>query len=165
MENIETLNFSFLSFDSNNNKHQEIVSLMEDDPLINKYLGSMQKHFEITDFSDEISGHYLAFKNEDFVGFITIYDYQKYQGLDWAVIKDYRGVKLNNESVATLMIREITDEMFLRRRELEYFRAYIDRENIRSIKMAQKAGFVFSESHYPLLHDSYVKERENAIIK
>lgn len=165
MESIETNNFQFLSFDKNNSKHQELIELMEDDPLIIRYLGSMKRHFETTYFADDISGHYLAFNNDNFVGFITIYDYAKYQGLDWAVIKDYRGVKLNESSVATTMIKEVTDELFLKRRELEYFRAYIDRNNIRSIKMAQKAGFVLKERNSPILHDSYVKERENTIIK
>ena len=165
MKSIETNNFQFLSFNQNNIKHQELIELMEDDPLICRYLGSMKRHFETIDFADDISGHYLAFNKDDFVGFITLYDYAKYQGLDWAVIKDYRGIRLNDSTYATLMIKEVTDELFLRRRELEYFRAYIDRNNIRSIKMAQKAGFVLKERYSPIPHDSYVKERENTIIK
>lgn len=82
MKKLETENFEFLTFDSKNKKHQEIVKIINKDLLFKKYFGDMSEYFEDIDFGNiDFTGNYMVYLNDSIVGFISLYDYYKYSTL------------------------------------------------------------------------------------
>ncbi len=148
MKKLETENFEFLTFDSKNKKHQEIVKIINKDLLFKKYFGDMSEYFEDIDFGNiDFTGNYMVYLNDSIVGFISLYDYYKYSTLHYGLISNYRGMKLNRNSIATSMVKEFSNSIFENAVKMEYLSAYIDKENIKSIEVAKKAGFIFYEDN------------------
>lgn len=146
MKNIETESFKFLTFDSKNKSHQEVIRLINNDLLFRKYFGDMSEYFEDIDFGVlDFTGNYMVYLNNSIVGFISLYDYYKYSTLHYGLLSNYRGMRLEKNSVAVSMIKEFSDIIFENAVKMEYLAAYIDRCNIKSIETAKKAGFVFYE--------------------
>lgn len=56
-------------------------------------------------------------------------------------------MKLNRNSIATSMVKEFSNSIFENAVKMEYLSAYIDKENIKSIEVAKKAGFIFYEDN------------------
>ena len=144
MKKILTENFEFLTFDKNNIKHIETAYLIQDDPVFSNYFGYMEDYFEVID-SDQVdlSGNYITYLNNEIVGFVTLYDYYTHANLDYGLLEKYRGYRLEKSSLAVSMIKEFSNEVFKRTKELEYFKAFINNYNVKSIEAAKRAGFVF----------------------
>ena len=135
-KSIITPHFEFLSFDRENQNHLNILLKLSQDAEIKKYFGNLTDYFESMIYGDGLEGVYLVSKDNEIIGFLNIYDYYKLLEFQFGLLEPYR-----SKSLGTQILKESAEELFKRYSYLEIIRAYVDKDNIRTIKAATKAGF------------------------
>lgn len=134
MNNFKTKNYEFVTFDKVLPKHVEAFMALENDPKVQEYFGVL------TDFLDE--NFLLASKEGNIVGFISLYQNDRVEFIDWGLLSAYRGIRVNSEhTIGSQMVLEATNEIFKRNKLIDYFRADIRKDNIPSAILAERAGF------------------------
>ncbi len=135
MNNFSTSSFDFYIYNISNNKNNEIINRLNGDTTIRKYFLNV-KYFLGNSF-------YLVMKDNAYVGFLHIHDYYRTMELSWALLKDYQAVKINSEeTIGSRLVKEASNEILNSNSEVINLRALIAQNNIKSAKVAEKAGFI-----------------------
>lgn len=148
MTSFSTEYFDFYTYDPNNPKHIEAKESLENDPIVNNYLKSIDLNLNMN-ISDYIFDNtYLVAVNDTIVGYLAMFDYGKIEELHYAVIDKYRGLRIaKDETIGEAIVKDASEALFDRYKGLKYIRLFIESSNIRSAKVASKVGFKLCERY------------------
>ena len=155
MKAFNTESFHFLQFNPNEAVYQDFFKLLTRDKDIADNIKLKEIEEDIKNFVEGISSFLITNYNEDFMGILTLNNGgHQYPSLDWAILKDFRGIRYNNnETVGSKILREASNYLLLSDQELKVLRLYIAEKNISSLNAALHAGFV------PFDRVTYMKRR------
>lgn len=146
--------FCFYTPDINNYKDIMAIDSLSEDPLIREYLGTSFDEFLTFNGNALTDSAYLVGYQDTIIGYMALFDYYKYLEMQYAVLDNARGRKLSlNETTGSMILKESSKVLFRKVPSLEYIRLCIDKNNIRSIKTAQSAGFVLTDKSYYSLNE------------
>lgn len=143
MVNFKSDSFDFYSFDTKSPEHLKALYELEDDPQIRRWFGNFGEYFkDTTDIITDLNGKFLVGRQDEIIGFISLYDSFKFINLDYGLLPAYRGIRLDSEhTIGSKLLLETSEVILKNYAQIEYLRCYIDLNNIRSISTAKKAGF------------------------
>ena len=144
ISDLKTDSFDFYSFDIKNLEHQRALYKLEEDPQIRRWFGNFEEYFtDTSDVVDGLNNKFLVGKDDSIIGFVVLYDSFKFFNLDYGLLPEYRGIRLNSEqTLGSKLLLETSETILRNNAEVEYLRCYIDLQNVRSISAAKRAGFI-----------------------
>lgn len=164
MSSFETPSLNFFSYNPSEEEHRAFVKELVADPKVNEYLKNVDA-FIYQDTGIPLNNAYLVGKGDDIVGYINLYEHTRIVEMDYAVRPSFRGIRNNsNETIGCEILRETSEFLFDNYDFIRFISLYIAKSNIRSIKAAQRAGFVVQD--YLFNGDEYRKyPSKNATFK
>ncbi len=142
MSSFITPSFRFFTFDYTSKSHIEFLKVMKKDEDVSKYLGSIEDFLIQGDSEDELNNAYLVGRGNNIVGYLNLFNGGIGEEMHYAVSPNFRGIRNNsNETMGCQIVKEASTSIFRRHKEIEYISLFIEKMNIRSIKVAERAGF------------------------
>lgn len=151
--------FCFLAYDKDNPEHVKALEKLLSDPLVDEYFNSLESNLEDEDtFWDSA---YLVSNYDEIIGYLAIFMDAKEAELHYAVVPEFRGIRNNsNETIGCQIVREASIGLFRRCKSLKYLKLMIEKSNIRSTKMALRAGYKQVEKGF---YNKFTLSREDAM--
>ncbi len=147
MNSFETSNFKFFTYDFNNKLDVEFIKELIEDEDTDRYLKSIVAFINKDSFNP-LKTAYLVSNNDNIVGYLNLYEENRIVELDLAVGPKHRGIKNNsNETIGCQILKEASNYLFDNYIFIRYLRGMIAKSNIKSIKTALNAGFVYYGSY------------------
>lgn len=137
-----TPSFNFYTFDIYNEGQSDLVNKLYADPSVSKYIKDLDTFIE-EPFNGLLNSTYIIGEDDSLIGFISLFDYSKYVSLNYALDRDYRGLRNTiGETKGCMLLKETSDFIFKKDKAKEYVELFIHKDNFRSIKTSLKAGFI-----------------------
>ena len=146
MNDFETKNFKFFSYDITNELETDFVKELLNDEDTKNYIKSIDALIN-KESINPLRSTYLVSKDDSIVGYLNLYEEYNVVEIDLAVAPKERGIRNNsNETVGCQILKEVSEYLFDNYIFIRYLKGIIAKSNIRSIKTIQNAGFKYIDS-------------------
>jgi len=151
MNQLELENFLLIEYDANNKRHQDVIATINSTENGKKYLGNLyytiQRIYQRRE-SNSFNIPYIVYYLDEPMGYISLsYIDNSYQ-ISYGIIPKYQGQYLGSE-----LLMEFSDILFEMYPNIDKLSLKISNDNIGSIKLATKVGYVLEDK------DTYTQKR------
>lgn len=128
---IELPHFILKEYHSKNVRDQNQLNQLKKDEKINHYVGEILEDEEINDVI------YFVYKEDHFIGFITILDsIDHVKQLAYGILPEYR-----NHKYSILLLNEFSDYLLEIKKQYELLHLWFEKDNLPSITAAKHCGY------------------------